>query len=98
MASSHYVRTNSLLYVPFTKQTAYTGCARFRETTFEHNPVWLVTGNKDTTHDNYIDISDRNNDYSDTLDLRKEWVGEVGVVTFFVLEVLDYKSAMLIYL
>ncbi len=37
-------------------------------------------------------ISERNNDYSDNLDFRR---GEVGVVTFFVLEVSDYKSAML---
>ncbi len=45
----------------------------------------------------FSDISKQNNDYSDTLDFRKGWVGEVGVVTFFILEVLDYKSAMLIY-
>ncbi len=44
------------------------------------------------------DISERNNDYSDTLDFRRGWVGEVAVVTFFVLKVLDYESAMLIYL
>ncbi len=41
------------------------------------------------------DISERNNDYSDTLDFRRR-VGEVEVVTFFVLEVPDYKSVMLI--
>ncbi len=41
------------------------------------------------------DIAEGNNDYSDTLDFRRG--GEVGVVTFFVLEVPDYKSAMLIY-
>ncbi len=40
------------------------------------------------------DISERNNDYSDTLDFRR---GEVRVVTFFVLEVPNYKSTMLIY-
>ncbi len=44
------------------------------------------------------DISERNNDYFDTLDFRRGWVGEVGVVTFFVLEVLDYESAMFIYI
>ncbi len=43
-------------------------------------------------------ISERNNDYSDTLDFRRGWVGEVGVVTCFVLKVPDYESAMLIYL
>ncbi len=42
----------------------------------------------------FSDISERNNDYSDTLDSRR---GEVGVVTFFVLKVPDYESAMLIY-
>ncbi len=30
-------------------------------------------------------------------DFRRGWVGEVGVVTFFVLEVPDYESTMLIY-
>ncbi len=44
----------------------------------------------------FSDISERNNDYSDTLDFRRGRVGEVGVVTFFVLEVSDYKSATLI--
>ncbi len=44
------------------------------------------------------DILEWNNDYSDTLDFRKEWVGEMGVVTFFVLEVPDYESAMFIYI
>ncbi len=39
-----------------------------------------------------------NNDYSDTADFRRGWVGEVGVVTVFVLKVPDYESAMLIYL
>ncbi len=38
-------------------------------------------------------ISERNNDYSDTLDIRGGWMGEVGLVTFFVLEIPDYKSA-----
>ncbi len=37
----------------------------------------------------FSDISEWNNDYSDTLDLRMGWVGEVGMVTFFVLEVPD---------
>ncbi len=41
------------------------------------------------------DISEWNNYHSETLDFRRGWVGEV---TFFVLEVPDYKSAMLIYL
>ncbi len=45
----------------------------------------------------FSDISERNNDYSDTLDFRRGWVGEVGLVTFFVLKVPDYESAMLIY-
>ncbi len=40
-------------------------------------------------------ISERNNDYSDILDFGRE---RVRVVTFFVLEVPDYKSAMLMYL
>ncbi len=40
-------------------------------------------------------ILKRNNDYSDTLDIRREWEGEV---TFFVLKVPDFKSAVLIYL
>ncbi len=40
------------------------------------------------------DILERNNDYSDTLDFRRGWV---GVVTFFVLKVPDYETAMLIY-
>ncbi len=44
------------------------------------------------------DISERNNDYSDTLDFRRGWVGELGMVTFLVLKVPDYESAMLIYL
>ncbi len=46
----------------------------------------------------FSDISERNNDYSDTLDFRGGWVGEVGVVTFFLLEVPDYESAMFIYI
>ncbi len=45
----------------------------------------------------FSDNSERNNDYSDTLDFRRGWMGEVGVVTFFVLKVPDYESAMLIY-
>ncbi len=45
----------------------------------------------------FSDISEWNNDYSDTFDFRRGWVGELGVVTFFVLKVPDYKSAMLIY-
>ncbi len=43
----------------------------------------------------FSDISERNNDYSDTLNFRG---GRVGVVTFFVLKVPDYESALLIYL
>ncbi len=43
----------------------------------------------------FSDISERNNDYSDTLDFRR---GRVGAVTFFVLKVPDYESAMLVYL
>ncbi len=43
----------------------------------------------------FSDISERNNDYSDTLYIRSRWVGDVGVITFFVLKVPDYKSAML---
>ncbi len=46
----------------------------------------------------FSDISERNNDYSDTLDFGRGWVGEAGVVTFFVLKVPGYESAMLIYL
>ncbi len=46
----------------------------------------------------FNDISERNNDYSDTLDFRRWWVEEVGFVTFFVLEVPDYKSAMFLYI
>ncbi len=45
----------------------------------------------------FSDISKRNNDYSDTLDFRRGRVGKVGLVTFFVLEIHDYESAMLIY-
>ncbi len=45
----------------------------------------------------FSDISERNNDYSDTLDFRRGRVGDVRVVTFFVLKVPDYESAMLIY-
>ncbi len=48
----------------------------------------------------FNDILERNNAYSETLDFRRCWVGEVGVVTFFILEVPDvpdYKSAMLLY-
>ncbi len=43
----------------------------------------------------FSDISERNNNYKDTFDFRK---GEVRVVTFFVLKVPDYESAILIYL
>ncbi len=43
----------------------------------------------------FSDILERNNDYSDSLDFGREWV---VVATFFILEVPDYKSAMLIYL
>ncbi len=46
-------------------------------------------------------ILERNNDYSDTLHFSRWWVGEVGMVTFLVLEVPDYKSCyvnILIYL
>ncbi len=46
----------------------------------------------------FSNISERNNDYSDTLDFRRGSVGEVGLVTFFVLEFSDYESVMLIYL
>ncbi len=45
----------------------------------------------------FSDILEGNNDYSDTLDFRRGWMEQVGLVTFFVLEVSDYKSAMLIY-
>ncbi len=48
-------------------------------------------------HPFFSGISERNNDYSDTLDFRRWWVGEVRVVTFFVLKIPDYVSAMLIY-
>ncbi len=53
------------------------------ETVSEVNKIWII----------FSYISERNNDYSDPLDLRRGWV---GVVTFFVLEVLDYKFAILI--
>ncbi len=44
----------------------------------------------------FSDISKRNNDYSHTVDFRRgEW-GR-GVVTFFVLKVPDYESAMFIW-
>ncbi len=43
----------------------------------------------------FSDISERNKDYSDTLDFRR---GLVGSVTFFVLEVSDYEATKLIYL
>ncbi len=42
----------------------------------------------------FSDISERNNDY---FDIPTSEGGEWGVVTFFVLEVPDYESAMLIY-
>ncbi len=42
----------------------------------------------------FSDISERNNDYSDTLDFRRRGGG--GVM-FFVLEVPDNESVMLIY-
>ncbi len=45
----------------------------------------------------FSDISERNNDYSDTHDFWRGWVGEVGVLRFFVLKVPDYESAMLMY-
>ncbi len=49
---------------------------------------------KVTYLEHFSDILERNNDYSDSLDFRKgEW-GEVGVVTFFILEVSDYESTM----
>ncbi len=41
----------------------------------------------------FNDISERNSDYSDTPDFRKRWV---GVVTFLVLEMPDYESAICI--
>ncbi len=44
----------------------------------------------------FSDISRRNNDYSDALDFRIEG-GEVGVVTYFVWQVPNYKSATLMY-
>ncbi len=59
---------------------------------FMHRP-----GNKDPNYRYFSDISERNNDYSDTLDFIRGPVGEVGVVTFFVSEVTDYESAMLIW-
>ncbi len=43
------------------------------------------------------DISEGNNYCSDTLDFSRGQVEKVGVVTFFILEVTDYKSTMLIY-
>ncbi len=47
----------------------------------------------------FSDILERNNKWLLwPRDFWRRWVGEVGVVTFFVLEVPDYKSAMLIYL
>ncbi len=46
----------------------------------------------------FSDISEGNNNYSATLDFRRGRVVEVGVVTFFVLEVPDYESAMFIYI
>ncbi len=46
----------------------------------------------------FSNISEGNNDFSDTLDFRRRWLGKVLLVTFFILEVPDYKSAILIYL
>ncbi len=54
-------------------------------------------------HDDYVikfskvfsDILERNNDYSDTLDFRRWRVGLVGVVMFFVFEVLDQCACIL---
>ncbi len=45
---------------------------------------------------NFSDVLERNNDYSDTHIVRRWWVGEMGMFTFFVLEVPDCKPAMLI--
>ncbi len=45
----------------------------------------------------FRDISERSNDYSDTIEFRRGRVREVEVVSFFVLEVPDSKSWMLIY-
>ncbi len=46
----------------------------------------------------FSSVLEGSNDYFNTLNFRRGWLGEVGVITFFILEVPDYKSAMLIYL
>ncbi len=46
----------------------------------------------------FSDILERNNDYFHTLDFEMERVKELEVVAFCVLEVPDYKPAMLIQL
>ncbi len=52
------------------------------------------TQNRKVFHPLFSDISEQNNDYSDTLDFRR---GRGGGGHVFVLEVPDYESAMLIY-
>ncbi len=44
----------------------------------------------------FSDISERNNDYSDTFEFRRRRVSEAGLNTFSILEVPDHKSALLI--
>ncbi len=46
----------------------------------------------------FSDISEWNNDYSDTFDFQKGVSGGGRVVTFFILKGPDYKFAMLIHL
>ncbi len=66
--------------------------------------IWLCGCTTDLFPEGFLkkviiisDISERNNDYSDTLDFRRGWLGEMAVVTFFILVVPDYESVMLIY-
>ncbi len=45
----------------------------------------------------FSEILKQNNDYTHTLEFGRGWLGEVRIVTFSILEVPEYKSAMLIY-
>ncbi len=76
----------------------------FREIIFEWNTADFVSckrpsvgGGNETYFIIFSDISERNDDYSGTIKFGRGSVQEAEVLTFFFLEVPDYKFAMLIY-
>ncbi len=86
----------SVLFYVYVRKNIINVEAKYRKEKCPSYSVVFITDHEFFLLPFFSDISERNNDYSDTLDFRRGWVGED--VTFFVSKVPDYKSAMLIYL